>query len=68
MERYSLRLNHLALWLKIMALEGIILSLLSSRKVRLLEMLQRPGIRQNTNIYTLLWQIDWRNHLVLQNQ
>ena len=68
MERYSLRLNHLALWLKIMALERIILSLLSSRKVRLLERLQRPGIRQNTNVCTLLWQIDWRNHLVLQNQ
>ena len=68
MEHYSLTLNHLALWLKIMALERIILSLLSSRKARLLERLQRPGIRQNTNVCTLLWQIDWRNRLVLQNQ
>ena len=68
MEYCSLTLNHLALWLKIMALERIILSLLSSRKARLLERLQRPGIRQNTNVCTLLWQIDWRNHLVLQNQ
>nr|DAE29232.1 MAG TPA: hypothetical protein [virus sp. ctx9V1] len=68
MEHYSLTLNHLALWLKIMALERIILSLLSSMKARLLERLQRPGIRQNTNVCTLLWQIDWRNHLVLQNQ
>ena len=68
MEHYSLTLNHLALWLKIMALERIILSLLSSRKARLLERLQRPGIRQNTNVCTLLWQIDWRNHFVLQNQ
>ena len=68
MEYCSLTLNHLALWLKIMALERIILYLLSSRKARLLERLQRPGIRQNTNVCTLLWQIDWRNHLVLQNQ
>ena len=68
MEHYSLTLNHLALWLKIMALERIISSLLSSRKVRLLDRLQRPGIRQNTNVYILLQQIDWRNHLVLQNQ
>ena len=68
MAHYSLTLNHLALWLKIMALERIILSLLSSRKVRLLERLQRSGIRQNTNVCTLLWQIDWKNHLVLQNQ
>nr|DAV23822.1 MAG TPA: hypothetical protein [Bacteriophage sp.] len=68
MEHYSLMLNHLALWLKIMALERIISSLLSSRKARLLERLQRPGIRQNMNVYILLWQIDWRNLLVLQNQ
>nr|DAH37742.1 MAG TPA: hypothetical protein [Caudoviricetes sp.] len=54
MEHYSLRLNHLALWLKIMALERIILFLLSSRKVRLLERLQKPGIRLNTNVYTPL--------------
>ena len=67
MEHYSLTLNHLALWLKIMALERIILSLPSSRKARLLERLQRPGIRQNTNVCILLQQIDWRNHLVLQN-
>ena len=67
MAHYSLILNHLALWLKIMALERIISSLPSSRKARLLERLQRPGIRQNTNVCTLLWQIDWRNHLVLQN-
>ena len=68
MEHYSLMLNHLALWLKIMALERIISSLPSSRKERLLERLQRPGIRQNTNVCILLQQIDWRNHLVLQNQ
>ena len=67
MAHCSLMLNHLALWLKIMALERIILSLPSSRKVRLLERLQRPGIRQNTNVCILLWQIDWKNHLVLQN-
>ena len=67
MAHYSLTLNHLALWLKITALERIILSLLSSRKVRLLERLQRPGIRQNMNVYILLQQIDWKNHLVLQN-
>ena len=68
MEHYSLMLNHLALWLKIMALERIISSLPSSRKARLLDRLQKPGIRQNTNVYILLQQIDWRNHLVLQNQ
>nr|DAU52414.1 MAG TPA: hypothetical protein [Crassvirales sp.] len=54
MTHYSLMLNPLALWLKIMALERIILFLPSSRKVRLLERLQRPGIRQNTNVYILL--------------
>nr|DAR41825.1 MAG TPA: hypothetical protein [Bacteriophage sp.] len=54
MAHYSLMLNHLALWLKIMALEKVILSLPSSRKARLLERLQKPGIRPNTNVYTLL--------------
>lgn len=68
MVHYSLMLNRLALLLKIMALERIISYLLSSRKARLLERLQRPGTRQNMNVYILLQQIDWRNHLVLQNQ
>nr|DAJ76017.1 MAG TPA: hypothetical protein [Crassvirales sp.] len=39
MVHYSLTLSHLDLWLKIMALERIISSLPSSRKVRLLERL-----------------------------